>query len=182
MNKKLLDKTLLLFTILSSRHPYYLQKMDPAVQLVAKVFDLVHKNYLIYIDGNGYRKAYTSNVVGNSFTYKSHTFKFPSTDNYDTYAKIFSQYSLPELWHVLHQLIPFATNWAISVGDNDRFVGTNTLCHVKIAIKYVEKIIKTKTTPDIQNTVDILTEHKQLQNKYETLLAEYTAIKNMFTI
>lgn len=60
---------------------------------------------------------------------------------FDYYKKLFSQLSLSQLRDILYLIVPCASNFTYM--KNGEFVETqfhaNTLAHVKIIIKYIEK-------------------------------------------
>src|ERR1044071_1441100 len=76
--------------------------------------------------------------------------------NFDYYKKLFSKFSLPQLRDILYLVVPSASNF-MGVGDKPH---VNTLAHVKIIIKYIEKEIFICSSDDIKNNLDLINTNK----------------------
>lgn len=175
-------------------------EIKQCAQMVANVFWLVQKNYVVkkaatrgkydYMSVYGFSECRDLRIKSiihtqaqeHEFEYKSDKYKFPSEDNYELYLGRFMTYTLIDMQYVLYQLVPFASNWVISAATEpggDIHAYTNTLEHVKIAIKYIESQIKIYVNPELQSATNILVKYNELQNKYDALVAQYANINNM---
>lgn len=151
--------------------------MEKHINVVASTFCLVANNtgsvgkynstnFWRCIDTSGsYNVDYITAFPGNSLYYDNLTIRL--NDNFDYYEKLFEGLSLAQLRDILYLLVPCASNWVI---NSDEAI-VNTLPHVKMAIKYIEKEIST-------DNINLITKINSLKNKYDELQIKLDLIIN----